>query len=192
MSKSSYFAPASALDIEEISKLELSSFPADESASPETLLDRQQNAGKYFVVAKDEQSGAITGFINGTCIEGSCITHESMLEHQPNGNSLVIHSVTVSPSSRRGGLGSTMLKWYVALIARECKEIRKILLLSKAYLLHFYVSCGFRLIGLSSVEHGNVRGHVYYGHIAYEIVILYLFLRKIDSELCDVNAGKLV
>ena len=192
MSKSSYFTLASALDIDEISQLELSSFPADESASPETILDRQQNAGKYFVVAKDEQSGAITGFINGTCIEGSCITHESMLEHHPNGNSLVIHSVTVSPLSRRGGLGSKMLMWYVALIARECTEICKILLLSKAYLLHFYVSCGFRLIGLSSVEHGNVREDLYNGQITYKVMILYLLLQKIDNELYDVNAGKLV
>jgi N-acetylglutamate synthase-like GNAT family acetyltransferase len=157
MSRSSSFTLASILDIDKVSQLELSSFPADESASPETVRDRQQNAGKYFIVAKDEESGEITGFINGTCIEGNCITHESMLEHHPEGNSLVIHSVTVSAVSRRKGLGSTMLKWYIAFTARECPEIRKVLLLSKAYLLHFYVSCGFSLIGLSSVEHGNVR-----------------------------------
>jgi N-acetylglutamate synthase-like GNAT family acetyltransferase len=80
-----------------------------------------------------------------------------MTEHVPEGTTLVIHSVTISPSNRRNGLGTIMLKKYVRYIAEECLEIDKILLLSKAYLLGFYVSCGFLLVSLSPVEHGKVN-----------------------------------
>ena len=139
----------------EVSALESSSFPSDEAASDETIRDRQKVAGDFFYVIKNEATNVV-GFVNGTCIEGETITHESMTEHRPKGTTLVIHSVTISPVGRRKGLGSLMLKNYLTAIGRNSPSIRKILLLSKAYLLRFYVSCGFSLVGLSPVEHGNV------------------------------------
>lgn len=143
-------------DLCEVSALESSSFPSDEAASDETIRIRQQNAGKYFIVIKCQDSPEVIGFVNGTCIEGETITHESMTEHFPAGQTLVIHSVTVSLNHRRKGCGTTLLKNYVKYVTEFCPEIHSILLLSKAYLLRFYVSCGFQLVSLSPVHHGNV------------------------------------
>jgi ribosomal protein S18 acetylase RimI-like enzyme len=144
-------------NLTEIIKLETESYPPEEAASGETIKLRQQTASKYFTLITEIGSDILLGFINGTCIIGNKITHESMTDHVPEGTTLVIHSVTISPISRRKGLGTTMLKKYVRYIAEECPEIDKILLLSKGYLLGLYVSCGFLLVGLSPVEHGKVN-----------------------------------
>jgi ribosomal protein S18 acetylase RimI-like enzyme len=149
---------ATVVDLCEVSLLESSSFPSDEAASDETIRDRQRNAGKYFVVMKGRNSSEVIGFVNGTCIEGETITHESMTDHNPDGRTLVIHSVTVSSNHRRKGCGMHLLKKYVKYVTEFCPEVQLILLLSKAYLLRFYLSCGFQLVSLSPVHHGQVSG----------------------------------
>ena len=152
---------ATAKDLDAVSTLESSSFPPDEAASDATIRVRQAVAGKYFVVIKENSARDCFGFINGTCITGDTVTEESMTEHVDEGKTLVIHSVTVSPECRRDGVGSSMLRRYVAQIAANCPEIARILLLSKAYLLGYYLSCGFQLVGLSPVEHGEVTYYLF-------------------------------
>lgn len=147
---------ATVADMCEVSTLESSSFPSDEAASDQTIRERQQVAGKYFLVMKGTNSSEVIGFVNGTCIEGETITHESMTDHNPDGKTLVIHSVTVSSRHRKEGCGTRLLKKYVEYVTDCCPEIHLILLLSKAYLLRFYVSCGFQLVCLSPVHHGKV------------------------------------
>lgn len=99
---------------------------------------------------------ALLGFVNGTCTSEPTILHESMFTHDPNGKTLVIHSVVVAASNRRRGIGKRMLLEYVNRITRECPRVDKILLLSKPELLKFYISCGFEVVGPSSVIHGKV------------------------------------
>jgi ribosomal protein S18 acetylase RimI-like enzyme len=147
---------ATVVDLSKVSLLESTSFPSDEAASEETIRDRQRNAGKYFMVMKRKNSSEVIGFVNGTCIEGETITHESMTDHNPDGRTLVIHSVTVSSNHRKKGCGTHLLKKYVKYVTEFCPEIQLILLLSKAYLLRFYVSCGFQLVSLSPIHHGQV------------------------------------
>jgi ribosomal protein S18 acetylase RimI-like enzyme len=151
----------------EVIKLETESYPPDEAASGETIKLRQQTASKYFTLITEIGSDILLGFINGTCIIGNKITHESMTDHVPEGTTLVIHSVTISPISRRKGLGTIMLEKYIRYIAEECPEIDRILLLSKGHLLGFYVSCGFLLVGLSPVEHGQVNKYYQFVCICY-------------------------
>jgi PhzF family phenazine biosynthesis protein len=96
----------------------------------------------------------VVGFVNGTCVVEPVITEESMSLHRPEGRYLVIHSVTVHSKFRRKGLGTQMLKDYIANVATY-EEIDCLFLLCKANLLSFYVQCGFSLIGLSPVVHGQ-------------------------------------
>jgi predicted GNAT family N-acyltransferase len=79
-----------------------------------------------------------------------------MSTHDPNGQYLVIHSVTVDSRHRRRALGKTMLRDYVNYISAHRPEIAGINLLSKAYLLSFYQSVGFSIVGPSHVQHGKV------------------------------------
>ena len=149
--------PATVEDLGVVSILESCSFPADEAASAETISDRYKGAGKFFWVIKKIGVSDCIGFINATCTMGETVNEESMRDHLPEGKSLVIHSVTISQEYRRCGVGSAMLKNYINRIAADRPEITRLLLLSKAHLLGFYLSCGFQLVGLSSVNHGEVN-----------------------------------
>jgi len=86
-----------------------------------------------------------------------------MSQHESSGRTLVIHSVTISPAERRKGLGSVMLRKYVEKMV-ESISVDKILLLSKSDMLTFYVNCGFKLIRLSDVAHGQVHSHSHASH----------------------------
>lgn len=140
-------------ELDHLYALETASYPEDEAASLHSMEYRLENANDYFQVYAQNDS-AIVGFVNGTLIPTSYITHESMHSHDPNGNHLIIHSVTIDPKYRRLKLGFTMLREYVDLMIKKT-DVHRISLLSKEYLLEFYKSCGFEVIGLSAVVHGS-------------------------------------
>lgn len=143
-------------DVEDITDLETASFPADEAASRETIEYRLASAGKYFYSYRNlALNNELVGFVNGTCIADDCICHESMTNHDKSGRCLVVHSVTIKSTYRRHGLGTTMLKAYVQKMIGEA-SIDCILLLSKANMVPFYLACGFQVVRLSGVEHGQV------------------------------------
>lgn len=148
---------ATLADAEEIAILEAASFPADEAASPEAIRTRIVEAGDFFwTFRRTNAPDVLVGFVNGTCITTNKIHHESMSQHESGGRTLVIHSVTISANERRKGLGSAMLKKYIQKMTANT-SVDKMLLLSKSDMLTFYVDCGFKLIRLSDVAHGQVK-----------------------------------
>jgi N-acetylglutamate synthase-like GNAT family acetyltransferase len=71
---------------------------------------------------------------------------------------LCIHSVVVDGDSRRGGLGSHLVKRYIEHV-RGLGNVERILLICKENLIGFYQGCGFTLVGLSEVQHGVDQWH---------------------------------
>ena len=156
MSSSIYqLCPTTIAEKDDIVALEIESFPLDEAASPETVLYRLTEAGTYFYTYRHLDGKELAGFVNGTCIRGDKISHESMTHHDQDGRSLVIHSVTIKESLRRRKLGTAMLKAYVSRMKDEM-SLDSLLLLSKANLLPFYIDCGFQVMRLSDISHGQV------------------------------------
>ncbi len=156
--------PIESSDIDRVFELEVQSYPPDEAATLEKITYRSENARDYFLVLKKISDGTIVGFVNGTCVPGREIEHCSMAEHCATGRTLVIHSVTVDASYRRQGIATDMLKQYLYNIYR-LKTVDRVLLLSKAYLLTFYLQCGFQFIRLSPVVHGQVRRFISTFHL---------------------------
>lgn len=144
-------------DAEVIAVLEAASFPPDEAASLDAIRARITEAHDFFwTFHRTSAPEALVGFVNGTCITTNKIHHESMSQHESSGRTLVIHSVTISSAERRKGLGSLMLRKYIEKMTANT-HVDKVLLLSKSDMLTFYVNCGFQLIRLSDVTHGQVR-----------------------------------
>jgi ribosomal protein S18 acetylase RimI-like enzyme len=144
-------------DVSCVFDLETDSYPADEAATLDKIQYRSEEATQYFLVLKDHNR-VIVGFVNGTCVAGGTIEHCSMAEHDPQGRTLVIHSVTVNKSHRRHGIATKMLTKYLETIY-ALKTVDRVLLLSKSYLLPLYLNVGFQFIRLSPVEHGQVCFH---------------------------------
>lgn len=158
-----------------IAQLEALCFPEDEAASLETITLRLTVASKFFKMIVDNENQLI-GFINGTCIEGEEIHHDSMTSHVTTGKTLVIHSVSIHPSKRRQGLARKMLRLYVQELL-HATELNCVLLLSKSDLLQLYLNCGFVVRKQSDVVHGK--------DIWFELGISLFEARRIDQHTID-------
>ncbi|KAE8976242.1 hypothetical protein PR003_g25992 [Phytophthora rubi] len=146
-------------DIQRVASMEAASYPADEAASESGIRFRQKNAGAFFWAAYlpsgDKTSETLVGFVNGTLTANDELSDESMSQHDPHGSLLCIHSVVVDHAFRRRGLAAQMLKRYVRIICDSQPQVTRIMMIAKAYLVKFYVSCGFSVTRLSPVVHGQ-------------------------------------
>jgi ribosomal protein S18 acetylase RimI-like enzyme len=154
-------------DVPTCSEYESQSYPIDEMTSFETLLYRQQNATAYFYVLttaadstgtigeateRGDPNNNIIGFVCGTRCDD--LTHESMFaSHVEGGRYLAIHSVVIKSTYRCQKLATYMLQQYIQAIIKQQHKIQQSLLssikainlLSKLYLLGFYVQNGFQV-----------------------------------------------
>lgn len=174
-----HFRPAAAEDIPRCFEIESASYPSDEAATMESLVNRQKHAGDYFLLCitttapssesdettKDEDE-TILGFVCATrCHE---FTEDSMSElHDPTGRLLAVHSVVVDESYRRNGVATQLLNRYVQNVLEQedesqqsddesfSKPMESIVLLAKQHLLGFYVRCGFTVNRPSPIVHGK-------------------------------------
>ena len=153
---------AQATDIAECYEIESASYPEDEAATLEKLKLRQSEAQPFFRICyirpnsdddDDDDEEVIVGFVCATlCKEFS---EESMSVHDASGDLLAIHSVVVREEYRRQKYATKMLLNYVSYIREVHSSVRKLVLIAKRHLLRFYVHCGFRVLGLSDIEHGE-------------------------------------
>ncbi|ETN09904.1 hypothetical protein PPTG_11476 [Phytophthora nicotianae INRA-310] len=146
-------------DIRRVAAMEVASYPADEAATESGIRFRQKNAGSFFWVAylstDAQESETLVGFVNGTLTARDELDDESMSRHDPHGSLLCIHSVVVDQAFRRRGLAVKILKRYVDIILDSQPQVKRIMLISKAHLVGFYVKCGFSVTRLSPVVHGQ-------------------------------------
>ena len=130
------FSVCSQDDRASILSLELASFPADEAADDASLRLRLEEAGDYFY--KLTRNEDLIGFINGTCIQGPNLEHDSMTSHVKMGPVLVIHSVTVKECERRKYHALYMLHRYISYM-KQRRELKEIRLLTKPLNMNLYL-----------------------------------------------------
>ena len=157
------FRPAAAEDIPRCFEIESASYPSDEAATMESLVNRQKYACDYFLLCTNNNGQDILGFICATrCHE---FTEESMSAlHDPTGPLLAVHSVVIDENYRRKGLATKLMNQYVQKIleherdnqsATDTVPIASIVLLAKQHLLGFYVRCGYKVNRPSPIVHGK-------------------------------------
>lgn len=151
--------PLAQADVPRAAELEAAGYPPDEAASAEQLAYRAARAPDYFYGLYD--GDALVGFVVGTCYVGTdgALDESTMSSHDESGDgplTLCVHSVVVEAARRRAGLGRAMVCEYVERIARgaSTRRVARILLITKPANLGLYASCGFSLVGRSSVVHG--------------------------------------
>lgn len=165
------FRPAAPVDIPRCFEIESASYPSDEAATMESLVNRQKYADDYFLLctgpaATEHDTETILGFVCATrCDE---FTEESMSAlHNPNGRLLAVHSVVIDEAYRRKGLATKLLNRYIQNVqdlehqSQKANSdtvrhpIESIVLLAKQHLLGFYVKCGFKVNRPSPIVHGK-------------------------------------
>ncbi|KDR70260.1 hypothetical protein GALMADRAFT_255154 [Galerina marginata CBS 339.88] len=142
-------------------EIEQHGYPPDEAATESSFRLRQSQAGSLFLGAYEETAGSRTliGYICSTLSPATTLTHDSMSTHVPNSSSVCIHSVCVSHSHRRKGVGLALLKEYITRLERANVEgsarYERVLLIAHDDLRDFYEKAGFEWLGKSNVVHGS-------------------------------------
>ena len=151
--------------------VEVASFPEDEAASLEGMLERAAVTGPLFIVAYDasgkweSDNNKPLGFVNCTFTNATELSHHAMDEALVEGTTVVIQSVTVAEQYRRQGLAGAMLRHWLeeargALVGPDkTTRVTLALLICKEHLISFYASCGFTYKRVSPIVHGKDTWH---------------------------------
>ena len=102
-----------------------------------------------------DQADTLVGYTCGTLTTADVLTHESMSRHDPEAQTLCIHSVSVAAEHQRKGIARRMLKAYLQYVQQTSPQIESVQLICKKVLIPLYLSAGFTLVGPSPVVHGQ-------------------------------------
>ena len=102
----------------------------------------------------------LIGFICSTLSPASTLTHESMSHHVPLAPSVCVHSICISSTHRRQGIGLKLLGEYLQRLERRRRAdgsaaYERVLLIAHEELRTFYEKAGFDWVGQSPVVHGS-------------------------------------
>ncbi|KAK2612278.1 hypothetical protein QQS21_001704 [Conoideocrella luteorostrata] len=75
--------------------------------------------------------------------------------HQPNGKTIALHSLAVSPAHQRSGLGRALMKQFIEEL-EKMGEVERISILTYDRLVPYYQKLGFQLLGESASNFGGV------------------------------------
>jgi predicted GNAT family N-acyltransferase len=106
-----------------------------------------------FTVARNSDNNDIVGFVCTTLTTADLVTDESMSTHEPNGKTVCLHSVCVSPDYRKQGIATRLMTTWIEQL-RQLKKYNRIALMSRPQLVDLYSSVGFKNVGVSEVVHG--------------------------------------
>ncbi|KAL7318901.1 hypothetical protein PS15m_002086 [Mucor circinelloides] len=158
------YTSATLNDLDIIHQYESTSYHPDEAASREQLERRihyaSESGPELFTVCRNlDDNDKVIAFLCTTLTKDDLVTDESMSVHDPEGKTICLHSVCVSPDYRKQGIATKlMLKWIEQLkqinATQTPKKYNRIAILSRPNLLGLYESVGFKNVGLSKVVHG--------------------------------------
>lgn len=141
-------------DLEFITTIESTCFPAAEAAERDSILSRLTVYPKGFFVAEIDKH--IIGFINGACTNGPTIEDkyfESMDNHLDSGKHLMVFGLDVHPGHQHKGYARQLMNHFIDFARAE--EKAAILLTCKEHLVHYYESFGYLNEGQSASSHGG-------------------------------------
>jgi len=133
-------------------------FPPSEAAWTSSLETRITTYPEGFLVA--ECDGQVVGQVNSGSTHKDDISDEEfkqLIGHDPDGNNIVIFSLSVLPEFQKQGIAGKLLTDFIKHSHEMGKT--KIMLLCKDELVKYYTRYGFENNGVSDSTHGGVEWH---------------------------------
>ena len=155
MTEKLVFRRVDATDLDLITSIEATCFPAAEAATRDQFAERLAAYGDHFWIL--EADGKAVGFIDGMVTNQEDLTdemYEKAEMHDEKGEWQMIFGVNTLPSYRKHGYAGELIKRAIT----DAKEQgRKGLVLTcKDRLISYYARFGFKNEGVSESVHGNV------------------------------------
>ena len=135
-------------------------FPPNEACSPQSMKARIQRAPELFLVAVEEESGRIAGFLNGLATGEESFRDEFFTDvglYDPEGKNVMLLGLDVLPEYRRKGLATELVRRYAQ---RERENSRERLILTcLEEKVPMYQKMGFQDLGLANSTWGGEAWH---------------------------------
>lgn len=147
---------ASMDDLAVVTEIEAVCFPKEQAASKESLKRRLELFGPSFMVAEEETSGDVVGFINGT-VSNEPVISDEMYEHityDARADYQMIFGLDVRPDHQGQGIAKALMEAMIRLAWDEGR--RGLVLTCREHLVEFYEQFGYVNEGVSKSVHGGV------------------------------------
>ena len=142
-------------DLDAITAVEASCFPAAEAATREEFAGRLAHYASHFWLLFED--GKLVSFVDGFVTDAPDLTDEMYADaslHNEDGAWQMIFGVNTLPAYRKQGLAGQLLRRAIA--DAEAQGRKGLVLTCKDKLVHYYASFGFVSEGISSSTHGGV------------------------------------
>lgn len=145
-------------EVEQAITIEQICFPPNEACSPQSMRERIIAAKELFLVAVDESTGLIAGFLNGIATEDTSFRDDFFTNcalHHPNGKNVMLLGLDVLPEYRGKGLAKEIVRRYAE---RESHRERLILTCLEEKV-PMYEHMGFSDNGIADSTWGGEEWH---------------------------------
>lgn len=143
-------------DLEAVTIVEASCFPAAEAATRAAFAQRIKVFPENFFIA--EMDGKIVGFINGGVINETTIA-DALFEdaglHVPDGAYQTVFGLDVIPGYRNQGIAARLIE-HLIVVSRSAGR-KGVILTCKESLIAYYQKFGFENSGASQSVHGGSK-----------------------------------
>ena len=124
------------------------------------MVERIRAAEELFLVAVDEKTGKIAGFLNGIATDETSFRDEFFTYaglHDPQGKNIMLLGLDVLPEYQRQGLGRELVNQY---LERERKNGRQVVFLTcLQQKVNMYEKFGFTDRGMANSTWGGEEWH---------------------------------
>ena len=145
-------------ELEQTIRIEQICFPPNEACSPKSMRERVETAPELFLVAVDENTGLIAGFLNGLATDESSFRDEFFTDaslHDSEGRNIMLLGLDVLPEFRGKGLAKELVRRY----AQREKDREKLLLTCLEEKVRMYEHMGFIDNGIANSSWGGEEWH---------------------------------
>ena len=135
-------------------------FPPNEACSEEHMRERIGMAPELFLVAVDQESGRIAGFLNGLATDEMVFRDEFFTDaklHNSDGANIMLLGLDVLPEYRRQGLATELVRRYVE--REKANHRRSLILTCLQSKVAMYEKMGFHDDGIANSTWGGEEWH---------------------------------
>lgn len=143
-------------EAEQAAEIEKICFPPNEACTREKIVERVAAAPELFLVAVDQETGKLAGFLNGIATDEYAFRDEFFTDirlHKPDGKNVMLLGLDVLPAYRGQGLAREIMFQY---LRREWeKGRRKVALTCLQSKVKMYTKMGYQNAGISQSTWGG-------------------------------------
>ena len=143
-------------EAEQAAEIEKICFPPNEACTREKIVERVAAAPELFLVAVDQETGKLAGFLNGIATDEYAFRDEFFTDiklHKPDGKNVMLLGLDVLPAYRGQGLAREIMYAY---LRREHENGRKMIALTCLKpKVKMYTRMGYQNKGISQSAWGG-------------------------------------